>query len=323
MITDGDCEFKISLLDSRTGAAADPAIFTLTQPIFEELPSNPKQFTVSKEGSLKIHATSLKQVDIYQLEISAVHSSTLKASQAFTATVAGCIALETNARHQALVMTYETGEGTQVHQTPIPRPDCSNIEIELRVQQAPIPFVTFIDLNRTESNMDLFIATEDPNHAGIYALELVQHDHSSGFESVQPVELTVVHQVRDKAQVAQITSKTLNSTNNTTEQTALNSTEQTEAGQISYDFLDAILAKLLSQGKKPDGRDSVQKPLKAQVYDFTPTGNLTIFFNKPIILPPMEIHNVTQRKLGESHLLKIEDVISIEVDSSFYEAEDE
>lgn len=37
----------------------------------------------------------------------------------------------------------------------------------------------------------------------------------------------------------------------------------------------------------------------------------------------MEIHNVTQRKLGESHLLKIEDVISIEVDSSFYEAEDE
>ena len=38
-------------------------------------------------------------------------------------------------------------------------------------------------------------------------------------------------------------------------------------------------------------------PLKAKIYDFTPTGNLTITFNKPIILPPIEIIYDQNRRL--------------------------
>lgn len=30
-----------------------------------------------------------------------------------------------------------------------------------------------------------------------------------------------------------------------------------------------------------------------RVYDFSTTGNLTLFFNKPIILPPIEVYNLT------------------------------
>lgn len=36
------------------------------------------------------------------------------------------------------------------------------------------------------------------------------------------------------------------------------------------------------------------KPLIAQIYDFSPSGNLTIIFNKPIVLPNLFVHNLTE-----------------------------
>lgn len=42
-------------------------------------------------------------------------------------------------------------------------------------------------------------------------------------------------------------------------------------------------------------------PLRAKVYDLSPTGNLTIIFSKPLILPPIKviaIANKTKRELS-------------------------
>ena len=42
------------------------------------------------------------------------------------------------------------------------------------------------------------------------------------------------------------------------------------------------------------------EPLIAQVLSFTRTGNLTIAFNKPIIIPNIEVYNETERLLHDS-----------------------
>lgn len=72
-----------------------------------------------------------------------------------------------------------------------------------------------------------------------------------------------------------------------------------------------------------------RKPLIAKIYDFTPEGNLTITFNKPIILPKIFVHNITDsssesetRELKDKQTfqyLQIDEVLKIQVEPSFYE----
>lgn len=72
-------------------------------------------------------------------------------------------------------------------------------------------------------------------------------------------------------------------------------------------------------------------PLEASVLSLSPTGNLTIGFNKPIILPPIRVDNATQpQSINETRLLQadvvspqyeIQDIIDLSVESSFHEQE--
>jgi len=63
------------------------------------------------------------------------------------------------------------------------------------------------------------------------------------------------------------------------------------------------------------------------IYDISATGNLTIIFNKPIIIPPIKVLNytntITPARLLESKndtfYYDIKDVIDLTVESSFYD----
>ena len=76
--------------------------------------------------------------------------------------------------------------------------------------------------------------------------------------------------------------------------------------------------------------------LIASIERFTWSGNLTIAFNKPIIVPPIQVYNATSEKeteknrslqiyeqdLNSDDKLSIKDVLTIEVDSAFLESDD-
>ena len=68
--------------------------------------------------------------------------------------------------------------------------------------------------------------------------------------------------------------------------------------------------------------------MKAKIYDFTPTGNLTITFNKPIILPPIEMISDQNRRLEENSTenafqrYQIKDVLQLSVESSYHDQDD-
>ena len=65
--------------------------------------------------------------------------------------------------------------------------------------------------------------------------------------------------------------------------------------------------------------------MKAKINDFTTTGNLTISFNKPIILPPLEIIPDETRRLEEHSTAEafqrysIKDVLQLSVESSYHD----
>ena len=71
-------------------------------------------------------------------------------------------------------------------------------------------------------------------------------------------------------------------------------------------------------------------PLKASVQSLSPTGNLTIAFNKPLILPPIRVDDysqVTNSSATEARLLQeevssykydIKDVVDLKIESSFH-----
>ena len=64
-----------------------------------------------------------------------------------------------------------------------------------------------------------------------------------------------------------------------------NATESTEEDAGYPEFSPDFLKK--KYGYKPSGK--IVEPLGAQIYDITKSGNLTIVFSKPIILPPIDV----------------------------------
>ena len=81
--------------------------------------------------------------------------------------------------------------------------------------------------------------------------------------------------------------------------------------------------------------DKNVEPLQAYVYEVSPTGNLTITFNKPIIVPKIVIYENRTIGFGERMLISdeeeldikdywnIEDVIELWVESDYYSEEEE
>ena len=76
--------------------------------------------------------------------------------------------------------------------------------------------------------------------------------------------------------------------------------------------------------KKQRQDESEVEPLVATLYSLSQTGNLTIMFSKPIIKPPIEVHEVTEiaedkRRLAD--LVPISRLVSVTVESDYYGAE--
>jgi len=65
-----------------------------------------------------------------------------------------------------------------------------------------------------------------------------------------------------------------------------------ESEPSSDEVIGFWIAKQLNRGSKWVRDDA--PPLIASVFDLSPTGNLTIVFNKPIIQPPIRVFNETQ-----------------------------
>ena len=88
---------------------------------------------------------------------------------------------------------------------------------------------------------------------------------------------------------------------------------------------------MLSQKQK--GSDVSIEPLEAKVQSLSRTGNLTITFNKPIILPPIEIiRESTDSKENDRRLdavksadfkIPVKEIVDITIESEYYESENE
>ena len=63
-----------------------------------------------------------------------------------------------------------------------------------------------------------------------------------------------------------------------------------ETDDLADQYFEAI-----RRSKDSQGSDAVA--LEAKVHDISPTGNLAITFNKPIIIPPVEINTEGARRL--------------------------
>ena len=69
-------------------------------------------------------------------------------------------------------------------------------------------------------------------------------------------------------------------------------------------------------------------PLRARIESLSKTGNLTITFNKPIILPPIqlqpiEVDNESRILDSGENLISLKEVVNLWVDSEFYDNTDE
>ena len=66
-------------------------------------------------------------------------------------------------------------------------------------------------------------------------------------------------------------------------------------GEITYPWQKKIKLQRKEKNKfEIDDEEEEIVPLKASVQSLSPTGNLTIAFNKPLILPPIRVDNFTQ-----------------------------
>ena len=63
--------------------------------------------------------------------------------------------------------------------------------------------------------------------------------------------------------------------------------------------------------------------LKALVTSISPTGNLTITFNKPIVVPPIRVYPVSPKRRQMQRMFEIEEVLAIYIESDFYESDSE
>ena len=66
--------------------------------------------------------------------------------------------------------------------------------------------------------------------------------------------------------------------------------EETSGDSQAEKSVNGWLDKILGQNTKKNTKEV--KPLTAKVYDFTPTGNLTLYFSKPFIMPPIKIYEI-------------------------------
>ena len=76
------------------------------------------------------------------------------------------------------------------------------------------------------------------------------------------------------------------------------------------------------------------KPLRSYIKSVTPTGNMTIAFTKPIILPPLRVDSlekatnetnttISGRRMSGQPFYSIQQAVSIKAESGFYEEGDD
>ena len=136
------------------------------------------------------------------------------------------------------------------------------------------------------------------SETGVYFINVTEIDLITGYKFTHQIQLTV------KEPTIEIGTAAIS-----------------ETDKLSEEYFEAIL---LSQNRKVDNPNAV--PLKAKVYDFTPTGNLTITFNKPIIIPPVEVESEEEtRRLTATAFQKysIQDVMQLSVESSYHDQDDQ
>ena len=119
------------------------------------------------------------------------------------------------------------------------------------------------------------VESQNNDDAGSYLIEVTETDTFTKFVATTSIEMTIIKNMTYTADGLAF-------------QTSLQSKGEDEL--IRYWF----------QPERKEKYDS-DIPLEANIFDITATGNLTIVFNKPIIIPPIEFYPLNEtRKLSES-----------------------
>ena len=142
----------------------------------------------------------------------------------------------------------------------------------------------FINSTDDGHTLTLTVHTALLDDIGTYILEVIETDVLTESQKVTQVNLVVL------SPLFLDNSKSL---------TSLYALDKLIAAKIKEILLSFNITKTETQSAE------YQVPLIAEIYDFTPTGNLTIEFNKPIILPPLMVLNETKiesnrRRLDEA-----------------------
>ena len=133
--------------------------------------------------------------------------------------------------------------------------------------------------------MTIIVETASLDDIGTYVFEVIETDTLTEFQLVKQVNLAILSPLSSGSS-GNLTS--LYSLDNLID-------AKIEELMLSFNF----------NRTTADESIEFQVPLIAEIYDFTSTGNLTIDFNKPIILPPLMVLNETEieqrrRKLGDA-----------------------
>lgn len=68
--------------------------------------------------------------------------------------------------------------------------------------------------------------------------------------------------------------------------------------EIKLEIFKAVSVSFQNQTAEED--DVNTEPLVARIFDLSQTGNLTIIFSRPIILPPIKIEEIDQGRMLQS-----------------------
>ena len=325
-MTNGDCRFSLSAKDVSTGRDLDPEIFSIDQPSFEDIEEkNLLKVNITKAGTLRVESFKAEKSGSYQIEIEAAdlsgYESVQKAKVVLTVEIKNCISVEASS-DQTKKIEYVLNQKKPFELAfQILNPSCQNYNllVDQKLEDA-----SFVQYEKTQTQVKLSIETDSVKDVGSHFFTFVQKDLITLKEAVTRVELDIVE------------DPSLDD----------NELDQVDWLEVAAKFSEKILARIEALDKDTLNQQELKftKPLVASVYDLTPTGNLTIFFNRPLFeLPPIEIQSATEsnqtlannnstdlpadrvlqdQKYGKS-FLKIEQVMNITVESPFYDPEAE
>ena len=89
-VRNSDCSYALLLFDTSLGVAADPNIFALVQPVFDEDEVSSKKVTQRKPGSISVFTGALESKGSYRLVLEVFDDNGNEGKLFFTVEILSC-----------------------------------------------------------------------------------------------------------------------------------------------------------------------------------------------------------------------------------------